>query len=427
MSDRKSSAAPSSGAVMERVAGVANRIKQSPDGPLNRCLFYHPMGLCRFGDVLFVADYMHYTIRELHGVLGVHPLPAGSDDPAVLAAEFEASAVPLITAAIPPMIPELARVVAQYACSGGFVRTIAGQTGTSGSTDGLALGCALFSSPTAVAMDMTDPVAGPQLLMGEMSGAIRCLHLRTHQVSTLVKGLRDIKSNTDGPASKARILNARGLEVAPNGAVFVADEDGFIRRISAAKWPAAGGLPAERLVTTLIGEAGPNLQFARSSAQCFRAVLDTPLAMASHIPSAAAAAAAEYTSTGGATAADADADADADRDAGWLYVCCPDGVHAFDLTRGERKCFALGTPYRRPFGVAVTDDGARLIVVTEQAVCAVSTRSGAMTLLSGGNGDSDDQYTLGIALGCVLDKATRSVVMCDYDESLIVRLRGVDI
>jgi hypothetical protein len=152
--------------------------------------------------------------------------------------------------------------------------------------------------------------------------------------------------------------------------------------------------PAERQVTTLIGDDGPGVQFARSSAESFkRAVRPLPWALAVHTPPV------RSPPSGAAVATDADAE----RDVGSLYVGCRDGVHAFDLAEGKRTHFPI---VQTITGLAVTEDGARLFVVAPQTVSVLDLRDDGRLLLCDGLCDrrSDaiaDHRTVGIgSLDC---------------------------
>jgi hypothetical protein len=197
--------------------------------------------------------------------------------------------------------------------------------------------------------------------------------------------------------------------VAPNGALYTADTDVTVRRVSAPKWPVSGGPPAERTVTTLIGSDGPGVQFARSSAECFRTELAGPWATALHVSATASA-------------------VDPDLDAGRLYVSCDDGVHVFDLAQGHRARFSLSLPSSIT-GLAVTDDDTRLFVVAGSVVGVINTRTGAVTELLPERDPARPKAprALGHGMGCVIDSATRSLVICDYNAYRIVRLRGIDV
>jgi hypothetical protein len=197
------------------------------------------------------------------------------------------------------------------------------------------------------------------------------------------------------------------------------------------------------MVTTLIGAAGPVVQFARSAAPSFRAKLPTPHALALRVPSAAPA----------SSGARAGADPDSDRDIGRLYIGCDGGVHAFDLSAGERQLLfplptlpgGMSSSEHTVTGLAVSHDGARLFVVATTIVFMVDLRTGSATPLVGVPSDSMSMgmgggsvagldgsgpqagYELRYAEGCVIDELTRSLVMSESDAARIVRLRGVDV
>jgi hypothetical protein len=77
--------------------------------------------------------------------------------------------------------------MAQYAHGIGRTRTIAGVPQMSGDTDGPALSDALLLSTYSLTLDMTDPEAGPQLIIGDCR-LVRCLNLRTEMVTTIAGG-----------------------------------------------------------------------------------------------------------------------------------------------------------------------------------------------------------------------------------------------
>jgi hypothetical protein len=146
--------------------------------------------------------------------------------------------------AIQVLPKELARLTTQYAHVIGCTRTIAGVPDTPGQADGPALAGAQFNALSAMALDMTDPALGPQLMISE-SCRVRCLNLRTEMVTTMA-GVE--RGRADGPVACARFAGAYGIAVAPNGALFVVDRgNDCVRRISAAQRGSSG--PAERMVT----------------------------------------------------------------------------------------------------------------------------------------------------------------------------------
>ncbi len=417
---------------IEVVAGADEDM--TADGPLGATTFNGSTSLCRYGDSLIVLDVGTHTLRMVEGVLGVAD-PLGESKAHLDMPEYETRAVPLIMMAVEVLPKELARMMAQYARPiGGHTHTIAGKIGVRGNADGPALGGATFGSPNCVAVDTTDLVAGPQLMIGEYYGRVRCLNMRTRMLTTIVGSYAH--GCVDGPASRARLGPMHSITVAPNGALFVTGY-GWVRRISAAKWPASGAAPAERIVTTLIGNPGEYVHFAQSSAQSFRQSLPAPRLMALHVPPPA------WSSASASAPLDVDADADADRDVGRLYVGCDDGVHAFDLASGERRCMQILDP-REGFpsyftGLTLTEDGTRMyVIIAGYAVCMVDTRTGAYIVLVSGavnrrfqdgpiTSDMEKTGRFNHAIDCLIDKATRALVLFDYNAKRIVRLRGVDV
>jgi hypothetical protein len=244
MSDRDSKlAAPTairlSGLVIE-AGGGGESYAGEKEGALHAYAFRHPFALCRYGDALIVADVVGSTIKLVEGVLEVDDPMANS---ACDAADLEDRAIPLIMAAIPIVPKELARLTAQYAFPIGRVRIIAGDT--TGHADGPALH-AQFDGPISLALDTTDPVAGPQLIIGQ-NHRVRCLNLTTRVVSTIAGSTPKAgdSSHSDGPASQAQLHPPYGLVVGPNGAVYFSQmTDHCVRRLSPAAASASAGGPS---------------------------------------------------------------------------------------------------------------------------------------------------------------------------------------
>ncbi len=412
--------------VIEVVAGTGER--GSTDGALGVCEFRQPRGLCRFGDSLIVAERGNHTLRMVEGVLGVDD-PMAESKAHFDMLDYEARVVPLLMETIGVLPKELARLMAQYARHvGGRTHTIAGAWRVKDPDGGPALYCAHFNDPSHVALDATDPVAGPQLIVAEFNGRrVRCLNMRTRMVTTIAGVGLPMSEHVDGPASQAQFGCLGGIAVAPSGVLFVADVfNDCVRRISASKWPGFGAAPAERMVTTLIGQPGPHVLFAQSSAQSFRRPQYSPWPLALYAPPSP-------TATLGASDGQ-----DPDRDAGRMYVGFSDEVHAFDLAKGERQHFVV-TGRHYVSGLVVSEDGAWLFAVGASGVDRLDAITGACTELVSIEGDNrrsragpvtDDPATtgrFGHITDCIIDRATRSLVMCDFDANRIVRLRGVDL
>jgi hypothetical protein len=240
---------------VEAVAGSGEPGGFAPvDGELKACRF-RPSDLCRYGDSLFIAEAR--TVRQLDGVLGV-------TDPGNAAAEFEARAMPLLMAVISGLPKELARLMTQYAPAlPAGVRTLAGQHMIFGLKDGVGLK-AQFVHLSAIVADGTDPVGGPALLIADRH-RVRRLHVASCMVTTIA-GQNDFDAHVDGPALQTARLVPDSMAIAPNGVLFVGEVQRAVRRISAAPTTSGEAARGERMVTTLIGQGGPSVQFCEASA-----------------------------------------------------------------------------------------------------------------------------------------------------------------
>jgi hypothetical protein len=205
--------------------------KGHADGSLLDARFDSPSAVSMWEGRLIVAEWSSKTIRMVDPV-------------------SQRSLTVLMTAVLLAIPKELIGIIADYAGSTG-VCTIAGNPERGGVLDGHALREAAFYRPSAVAMDESDPVAGPALIIADHGNhSIRSLNLRTEQVGTLVQS-RDGPGYQNGPADQAQLANPVGLAVSPTGVIFVAEQgvgweaSACIRRIS------SGRLLGGRHVTTV--------------------------------------------------------------------------------------------------------------------------------------------------------------------------------
>jgi hypothetical protein len=260
---------------------------------------------------------------------------------------------------------------------------------------------------------------------------IRCLNLRTSQVTTVAgrdtPRLADEEALIDGPASQARFGAVYGIVVAPNGVLLVSDLTlEVVRRISAVQRSASASASAsasgavvaaaERMVTTLIGP-GAGVQYSQSAAPAFRQTLPVPWPMVLHTPTVGSG---SSSSSGGGSVSD-------ERDAGWLYVGCLGRVEAFDLTLGERKQFLLPGLTRGTSGLALLDDGARLLVVRpERQVDEVDLRTGSVRPLLAADTPARQARDLPNDWIGLVDQSMGSLTLSP-DREQIVRLKGVNV
>jgi hypothetical protein len=194
------------------------------DGPLLLSRFTSPTHLCVWKDSLIVANFGGHTVRLIDGELLVEPA-AGSSKAGIGGGHPQAARISAaVVAAAPGLLKELAAIVADYARPIG-VRTIAGSSKTAAFADGHALREAKFTMPSGVAVDDTDPVAGPQLIISDYSNhCIRSLNLRTEQVTTIAGGSKK-SGHKDGKAVDALFGGPICVVIDPaTGVLFVAEQ-----------------------------------------------------------------------------------------------------------------------------------------------------------------------------------------------------------
>jgi hypothetical protein len=137
--------------------------------------------------------------------------------------------------------------MAQYVRPDGCTRTLAS----------LSLGSGAHM-PMTIAVDTTDPVAGPQLLIGDLHDGLRCLHLRTHKSAMIAV------VNGRTPSSAAPLNAVRSIVVAPNGALFIADAMTTVSRLSAATRSGSGaGAATARVLSVPVRRVGACSSLAR--------------------------------------------------------------------------------------------------------------------------------------------------------------------
>ncbi|MBW3672328.1 MAG: hypothetical protein KY432_11735, partial [Acidobacteria bacterium] len=193
---------------------------------------------------VYVADSSNHTIRAISpagevstfaGQSGV----SGSDDGIGSAARFSAPNGVATDAAGNVYVADTGNNTVRRITAAGTVSTIAGTAGATGSADGTG-GDARFSGPAAVTVD------------GDLN--VYVADLRNHTIRkisaagvvTTLAGLAGASGSTDGAAAEARFNRPSGVAVDGAGTVFVADSrNHLIRAIS------SGGE-----VSTVAGQAG---------------------------------------------------------------------------------------------------------------------------------------------------------------------------
>jgi hypothetical protein len=248
---------------------------------------------------------------------------------------------------------------------------------------------------------------------------------------------------TDGPADSATFLVPSGVCVAESGVIFVADY-GFnaVRRSR----PVSG----QRTVTTIAGQSlsAVHLQYACSGVRDFQNPLQQPWGMALQtirLPAGQGQPTALALSAGAAAesaACDSKAEAggmasstaeDGKVDAVRLFVGCSNGVHLFDLARGQHRFFETRhTAFSDFYLTSVllcgddgsgTGAGARLLAVAQiGTVYRIDVDSGAVAAVPVLKQFS---FWWSAAFDEPIDGLPRSLFVCDTYQHQILRLSNV--
>jgi sugar lactone lactonase YvrE len=254
--------------IVSTLAGSAEgKGKQSADGVGTAARFDWPMGLAVAADgTVYVTDTYQHTIRKitpagLVTTLAGSPAAVGSQDGTGTAARFNHPLGLAIANTGVLYVADIDNHTIRSITPAGLVQTVAGAAGNKGSADG-PVATARFNSPYAV-------VPGPE---GELYVADTYNHtIRkiTAGVVSTVAGLAGSKGYADGAASQARFNHPSSIARAPDGTLYVADDDNqLVRKIT----PAG-------VVTTLAGTPGKK-GFAEGPAKAARFHAPTSVAVA---------------------------------------------------------------------------------------------------------------------------------------------------
>jgi sugar lactone lactonase YvrE len=228
------------------LAGSAESKGKDPtDGVGPAARFDWPMGLAVAADgTVYVTDTYQHTIRKITpaGVvttLAGSPATPGSQDGAGPAARFNHPVGLAIASSGLLYVADVDNQLIRSVTPEGLVRTVAGLAGSKGSADGPAA-TARFHSPYGVVLGRE----GELYIADTDNQTIRKI-TATGDVSTLA-GLPGRKGYADGLASQAQFNHPSGIALAPDGTLYVADDDNQVIRTVTL----TGG------VTTLAGTPG---------------------------------------------------------------------------------------------------------------------------------------------------------------------------
>ncbi len=233
------------GGTVTTVAGSAG-VSGSTDGVGTAALFNYPQGVAvdALGNV-YVSDTNNSTIRKISTTGAVTTFAGaiaqnGTADGTGGSARFNYPAGITADVAGNIYVADNGNSSIRRITSGGTVTTFAGQSGTSGSADGVGT-AARFDHPVALSLD----AAGNLYVIDTSNQTVRKISTSTGAVSTLA-GSAGLGGNAEGTGAAARFFYPFGIGVSAAGAVYVADTGNHsVRAVTA-----AGS------VTTLAGKVG---------------------------------------------------------------------------------------------------------------------------------------------------------------------------
>lgn len=227
------------------VTTVVGGVRGSTDGTGTAAKFDTPGGLCISGNSMFVMDRANCTVRKVDLKTYAVTTVAGivnnclAIDGTGTAASFQHPQDCVVVGSNLYITDALAYSIRRMNTSTYTVTTVAGNSGNSGSADGVGT-AATFYLPTGIATD------GKNLYVADSGNStIRKIVLSNFTVSTFA-GSAGIAGTIDGVGSAARLNYPLGMTV--NGSdLYVADYSNHnIRKVNL----------STRSVTTLAGNAG---------------------------------------------------------------------------------------------------------------------------------------------------------------------------
>ncbi len=229
------------GGVVSLLAGTEG-ISGSDDGVGAAAKFTHPAGIASDSTgTLYLADRFTYSIRRVTSTGTVTTIAglsgtSGSSDGTASVARFNEPTGVAIDANNDIYVTDRLNHTIRKITPAGVVTTFAGSAGTSGSTDGSG-GAARFSSPAGLAID-----ASGNLYVGDSGNSLIRKITPDGTVST-VAGIAGQSGSTDGPVATAKFgTTLFGLSVTSDGTLYVGDTDNhLIRKISGGKVSTIGG------------------------------------------------------------------------------------------------------------------------------------------------------------------------------------------
>ena len=203
------------------LAGLAGNAGSS-NGTGSTARFYSPTGVAVDGSSnVYVADTNNHTIRKVTPAGGVTTLAglagnAGSSNGTGSAARFNNPTGVAVDGSGNVYVEDQGNQIIRKVTAAGVVTTLAGLTGSSGSSDGTGT-AARFNNPTGVAVDSS----GNLYVADTNNSTIR--KVTSGGVVSTVAGMAGINGNTKGTGGTARFNFPMGVAVDSSGIIYVAD------------------------------------------------------------------------------------------------------------------------------------------------------------------------------------------------------------
>jgi sugar lactone lactonase YvrE len=206
----------------------------STDGTGSSARFLYPTGVCvDTAGNLYVADRTNHTIRKVTSIGVVTTLAGsagstGSTDGTGTSARFYNPFGVTVDLAGNIFVADWSNHTIRKVTSAGVVTTLAGTAGSSGTTNATG-SAARFNNPFGVAVD----TAGNIFVGDSANHSIR--KVTSAGVVTTLAGTSGSPGSTDGTGSAARFYYPNGVAVDSSGNVFVADSENYtIRKVTSA-------------------------------------------------------------------------------------------------------------------------------------------------------------------------------------------------
>jgi hypothetical protein len=211
-----------SAGVVTTLAGSAGSFG-SADGPaISTARFKSPRGVAVDGaGNVYVADFGNNTVRKISGgsvsTLAGSAGSAGTLDGVGSAARFDGLSGVAVDNAGNVYVADMFNQTIRKVTTGGSVTTLAGKAGAQGSTDGIG-SLARFKNPHAIAVDS----AGTNIYVADTNNYTVRRITSTGFVTTIA-GSPGVTGSSDGTGSFARFNDSFGIAVHSDGTVYVTE------------------------------------------------------------------------------------------------------------------------------------------------------------------------------------------------------------